>query len=92
MARGRGSNVPMQPRRDLCAEWRERVFQVTKRGKESVGERVGVVEVRLVCDVVLVRWEVEEDVLRLEGVELSEEGVEDACKRDMVGSWGREVV
>ena len=92
MARGRGSNVPIQPRRDFCVEWRERVFHVTKRGKESAGERVGVVVLRLVCEVVLVRCEVEEDVLREEGVELSEDGVEGACSRDMLGSWGREVV
>lgn len=68
------------------------MFQVTKRGKESDRERVGVVEVRLVWEVALVRWEVEEDVLREDGVEPLDEGVYDACKRDMLGSWGREVV
>ena len=36
-ARGRASNVPMQPRRDLWPDL-EIVFHVTKRGNESVTE------------------------------------------------------
>lgn len=87
---GKASNVPMQPRKDLCPE-RETMFQVTNMGYVSLIESRDAYEgreLRVEIDVDDVNWEFEELADNIDGVEDTEdlEDVEDACSLEIEGN------